>query len=388
MITMPAFLRKLIESEAYTNKQHPDYQITNKKVENYLQIFYPGEMKLDATGKFVGPEYDMTLEQFNKAQKQIDADFEEAKDEAEEEILEEYGECFENLGISFDIDACVIPGENIPVKVLYDNDIILVRYLETYDLDIQNLEKVRKIWIWHSDEGDNTCDECASRDGEVYESEEDIPEIPVHPNCRCTITEDVIDPDGRTLSSKPYSSKVKEEKNEIEKDVKNMKMSDDGIAALKQQEGSVKQDGKHVVYNDQTGKPVPVDAPLPFGATIGYGHLVKPGEDFRGGITEDAATQLLRNDVAAAERAVQDNITAPITQNQYDALVMLAYNIGSDAFKKSTVVQYINNPDFTSSKYPSLESAWGAWNKSGGRVMPGLINRRDYEFGIYSTSAY
>ena len=167
-----------------------------------------------------------------------------------------------------------------------------------------------------------------------------------------------------------------------------MKMSDDGIAALKQQEGSVKQDGKHVVYNDQTGKPVPVDAPLPSGATIGYGHLIKTGEDFRRGITEHAATELLRNDVAAAERAVRDNITVPITQNQYDALVMLAYNIGSDAFKKSTVVQYINNPDFTSSKYPSLESAWSAWNKSGGRVMPGLINRRDYEFGIYSTSAY
>lgn len=52
------------------------------------------------------------------------------------------------------------------------------------------------------------------------------------------------------------------------------------------------------------------------------------------------------------------------------------------------VVQYINNPDFTSSKYPSLESAWGAWNKSGGRVIPGLIKRRDYEFGIYSASAY
>lgn len=242
--------------------------------------------------------------------------------------------------------------------------------------------RVRRISIAEAEE------ECASRDGEIYESEDDIPSTPLHPNCRCCITEDVIDPDGNTISSKPYSSKVKEEKNEIEKDVKDMKMSDDGIAALKQQEGSVKQDGKHVVYNDQTGKPVPVDVPLPPGATIGYGHLIKPGEDFRGGITEDAATELLRADIATAERAVQDNITAPITQNQYDALVMLAYNIGSDAFKKSTVVQYINNPDFTSSKYPSLESAWGAWNKSGGRVMPGLINRRDYEFGIYSTSAY
>ncbi len=380
----PKFLRDLITSPAYMDKNSKVYAM----VEKYLNLLYPGTAQTDATGRMTEPEYDMTLEQFNEAQRQIDADFEESKNEVEEEILEEYGEYFENLGISFDIEACVIPGENISVKVLYDDDVILMRHLETYGLDIPNFEKVRKIWIWHSEEGDNTCDECASHDGEIYESEENIPEIPVHLNCRCTITEDVIDPDGCTLSSKPYSSKVKEEKNEIEKDVKNMKMSDDGIAALKQQEGSVKQDGKHVVYNDQTGKPVLVDALLPLGATIGYGHLIKPGEDFRGGITEDTATQLLRNDVAAAERAVQDNITAPITQNQYDALVMLAYNIGSDAFKKSTVVQYINNPDFTSSKYPSLESAWGAWNKSGGRVIPGLIKRRDYEFGIYSASAY
>lgn len=172
------------------------------------------------------------------------------------------------------------------------------------------------------------------------------------------------------------------------KDVKDMKISDYGIAALKQQEGSVKQDGKHVIYDDQTGKPVPAGAPLPLGATIGYGHLIKPGEDFRGGITECAATELLRADVVAAERAVHDNITVPITQNQYDALVMLAYNIGSDAFTKSTVVQYVNNPDFTSAKYPSLESAWRAWNRSQGAVSSGLINRRNYELNMYNGGIY
>ena len=167
-----------------------------------------------------------------------------------------------------------------------------------------------------------------------------------------------------------------------------MKMSERGIAALKQQEGCIKIDGKHVIYDDATGKPVPAGAPLPAGATIGYGHLVKPSEDFRGGITEAAATDLLRNDIAAAERAVQNNITVPLAQNQYDALVMLAYNIGSGAFANSTVIQYINNPDTVSSKYPNLKSAWGAWNKSGGRVMQGLVNRRDYEFRIYNTGAY
>lgn len=116
-------------------------------VEKYLNLLYPGTAQTDATGRMTEPEYDMTLEQFNEAQRQIDADFEESKNEVEEEILEEYGEYFENLGISFDIYACVIPGENISVKVLYDDDVILMRHLETYDLDIPNFEKVRKIWI-------------------------------------------------------------------------------------------------------------------------------------------------------------------------------------------------------------------------------------------------
>ena len=59
-----------------------------------------------------------------------------------------------------------------------------------------------------------------------------------------------------------------------------MKMSDKGIEWLKGLEGSVKVNGKHVIYDDATGKPVPAGVPLPVGATIGYGHLVKPGEDF------------------------------------------------------------------------------------------------------------
>lgn len=181
----------------------------------------------------------------------------------------------------------------------------------------------------------------------------------------------------------------KEKKNEVEKDVKNMKMSDDGINWLKSKEDKVlDKNGNHVVYNDRNKQPVPDGAPLPPGATIGYGHLVKPGEDFRGGITEAAAIDLLRSDIAVAERAVRDNITVPITQNQYDALVSLAYNIGSGAFANSTVVQYINNPDFISPKYPSLESAWHAWNRSQGAVSNGLINRRNDEWNMYNGGIY
>jgi len=164
-----------------------------------------------------------------------------------------------------------------------------------------------------------------------------------------------------------------------------MTFSNNGIAILKQLEGCVKQNGKHVIYNDQTGKPAPTNIPIPRGATIGYGHLIKPGEDFTIGITEDTATQLLRGDIKTAENIVQNTITVPLTQNQFDALVIFTYNIGAKNFAKSTVVKYINNPTYHNTRYPTLESAWRAWNKSCGCEMAGLNQRRDTELKLFHT---
>ena len=164
-----------------------------------------------------------------------------------------------------------------------------------------------------------------------------------------------------------------------------MHFSNNGIAVLKQLEGCVKQNGKHVVYDDQTGKPVAPNEPLPHGATIGYGHLIKSGERFADGISENAATSLLRTDITTAEFVVQNCINVPITQNQFDALVIFAYNIGAKNFINSTVVKYINNPDFRNAIYPTLESAWHAWNKSNGREMSGLRRRRDAELKLFHT---
>ena len=171
--------------------------------------------------------------------------------------------------------------------------------------------------------------------------------------------------------------------------VTDMKMSDKGIEWLKGKEDRVlDKRGNHVIYDDATKKPVNPNEPLPKGATIGYGHLVKPGEDFTNGITERQAIALLRSDIATAERAVQDNITAHMSQPQYDALVSLAYNIGASGFKNSTVVKYINNPDFHSSVYSDLESAWKAWNRTQGKVSNGLINRRQNEWNLYKRGIY
>ena len=163
-----------------------------------------------------------------------------------------------------------------------------------------------------------------------------------------------------------------------------MKISDNGINMLKSFEGSVKIGDKHVIYDDKTGKILNPNEPLPKGATIGYGHLIKPGEDFRNGITESIATELLRSDIATAERAVQDNINILLSQNQFDALVSLAYNIGTKNFANSTVVKYVNNSNFYDSKYTNLKSAWNVWNKSGGKEILGLSNRRNQEWNMFN----
>ena len=168
-----------------------------------------------------------------------------------------------------------------------------------------------------------------------------------------------------------------------------MNISNKGINWLKSYEGKVvAKNGRHVIYDDKTGRPIPDGCPLPPGATIGYGHLVRPGENFRDGISECQATAILCTDLCIAERAVRENINVTLAQHQYDALVALAYNIGAGAFAKSTVVKYINNPSFTSVRYSSLEKAWCAWTRSNGVVMPGLIRRRNAEWQLYCSGIY
>ncbi len=163
-----------------------------------------------------------------------------------------------------------------------------------------------------------------------------------------------------------------------------MRISHTGIKLLKQLEGCLRKGSKHIIYDDQSGKAINTNEALPRGATIGYGHLIKQGEDFKNGISETKATELLRNDIATAEHAVKNNISVPLKQNQFDALVSLAYNIGAKNFANSTVVKYINNPNFHSDVYPNLESAWKAWDRSQGQISNGLINRRQNEWDMYN----
>lgn len=202
----PKFLQELISSPEYGDKNSETY----KRATKYMNILYPGTMQFDATGRMMRPEYDMTLQQFYKAQDEIYMDFEAQKEEATDEVMEEYGEYFENIGFDFNIEEYVESGAPIPVKVLMPGGHVSKRSLETYDLNIPEFKIAPKIWIWHSEHGENTCDDCLGSDGTVYENKEGIPDIPVHPNCRCWVEEIELDKNGKKIDSKVYKGQKPE----------------------------------------------------------------------------------------------------------------------------------------------------------------------------------
>ena len=61
-------------------------------------------------------------------------------------------------------------------------------------------------YVWHSENGENTCDECRELDGQVFEMEEEVPERP-HPNCRCTV--EIVEGEIEKEDDKPQDDRDK-----------------------------------------------------------------------------------------------------------------------------------------------------------------------------------
>jgi lysozyme len=76
---------------------------------------------------------------------------------------------------------------------------------------------------------------------------------------------------------------------------------------------------------------------------IGYGHAGTAGPDMA--ITHQDAERLLEDDVKDAERAVRELVALPVNENEFSALVSLAYNMGSGAFAKTEVLRRLNAGD-------------------------------------------
>jgi len=106
--------------------------------------------------------------------------------------------------------------------------------------------------------------------------------------------------------------------------------------------------------------------------TIGYGHTqgVKQGQR----ITASEASTFLMSDLRNAGNQVE-RLLPFLTQNQYDALTDFVYNLGIGNLRSSTLLKYIR--ENKSDKEISLQ--FMRWVKAGGKVLPGLVKRREWE---------
>ncbi|MGC2237213.1 MAG: lysozyme [Pyrinomonadaceae bacterium] len=156
-----------------------------------------------------------------------------------------------------------------------------------------------------------------------------------------------------------------------------MKMSANGLNLLEQWEGF-----KLKVYKDSAGLP-----------TIGVGHLLIKSEltsgkivikgvavKYAGGLTNQQVIDLLAQDVAPVGQVVTKAVTVPLTQNQFDALVSFTFNVGNAAFTGSTLLKVLNQK-----QYKEVPEQLLRWTRSGGKIVPGLVNRRENEIKLWNS---
>jgi lysozyme len=165
------------------------------------------------------------------------------------------------------------------------------------------------------------------------------------------------------------------------------KISDDGIKGLQKMESV-----EPYVYTDSAGY-----------QTIGVGHKITPHELESGllliegnavrwidGLSAEQIDGLMRADLAAAEWTVESCVKVPLTDNQFAALVSLCFNIGSQAFKDSSVLRVLNQGN-----YDLVPNFLILWNKITVRVVDvdgiktvkkvsqGLVRRREAEIKLW-----
>lgn len=114
--------------------------------------------------------------------------------------------------------------------------------------------------------------------------------------------------------------------------------------------------------------------------TIGYGHVkgVKKGQV----INTATAEKLLKSDLAEFEGAVDALVNVELTQNQFNALVSFAFNVGVGAFRKSTLLKVLNQGE-----YGKVPNELSKWVKDNGKVVQGLVKRRALEAAMFMDDA-
>ena len=116
--------------------------------------------------------------------------------------------------------------------------------------------------------------------------------------------------------------------------------------------------------------------------TIGYGNtFYENGDKVKEGdvITQQRAEELAKFIIDQFAVSITPFIKQPLTENQFSACVSLAYNIGTGNFKKSSVFKKLNiNPNDA-----TIADSFRLWNKGGGKILAGLVKRREAEIQLY-----
>lgn len=143
-----------------------------------------------------------------------------------------------------------------------------------------------------------------------------------------------------------------------------MQISDNGIRLLKFEEGE-----RLNAYADSRGIP-----------TIGVGHTgTVDGTPVALGMTisPEKSTELLLDDIRWVEETINNTVNATLSQNQYDALCSLIFNIGATAFSDSTVLKRLNQND-----YHGAADAFLMWKRAGNNPDI-LLRRRQRERALF-----
>jgi len=133
-------------------------------------------------------------------------------------------------------------------------------------------------------------------------------------------------------------------------------ISEEGISLIKKFEGC-----ELDAYQDSVGV-----------WTIGYGHTKGVNEGDK--INQDEAEYLLQEEMPEYEGYINELVTVPLQQCQFDALVAWVYNLGPTNLRESTLLKLLNAGD-----YHSVPNQIKRWNKAGGQVLNGLVRRREAE---------
>ena len=143
-----------------------------------------------------------------------------------------------------------------------------------------------------------------------------------------------------------------------------MQISFNGIKSLKELEGFRKD-----AYKDTGGV-----------WTIGYGTIMLNGKPVEQGmsITDPEAEVALQADLAWAQTAVNQLVRVPLKQSMYDALVSFVYNVGMNAFSKSTMLRKLNLKD-----YAGASKEFSRWVYDNGKEIKGIVARRRIEQSMF-----